>query len=353
MTLYLSNRDGNGKTNEEGHYKLPLNAWNGTVLNAAACLVTQQSPLALGVKIAPGEFKILDTSNNFSFSGWNSADLNVTITTADPANPRISSIVLYVDKGAATSASPPNNPGIVKAVAVNGTPGAVPVAPNGATIQSAVGAGNPYIVLANATVAAAGTTVANAAISDQRVIMTVATNMVNTAAIQDNSISTVKIQDSAITDTKILNGAVTTRKVKPTYIVMNGNNGASRQTFPSANTTYSVVGTSTSYTSGPTNEILDISGTGLCNPGASGAGAQLFIAVGGTAVSKSHYFGVNNVHATGNPRCLYPIAANTTVTIDLRYRTVAAGGEICNSASDQSNSPSFGSELRIVAWGRT
>lgn len=350
MTLYLSNRDGNGKTNEEGHYKFPVNTWSGTVLASTDLLVTQQSPTALGVKIAPGTFKILDTSGNYSFTGWNSADINLAITTADPANPRISSIVLYVDKAATTSASPPNNPGIVKTMSVNGTAGAVPVAPNGAVIQAAVGAGNPYIVLANATVAAAGTTVLNAAISDQRVVVTVGTNLVNNASLQDNSVSKAKMQDSSVDTAELVDLAATTRKMKPTYIVMNGNNGASRQTFPGANTTYGIVGTSYSYVSGPTAEVLDISAQALIN--ASGLGGQFFIRVAGTPVSKSHY-----TNQTGyfmcHTRCLYNIAANTTVTIDAAFRTAGTGGgDVCNTAGDQSASPSFGSEMRIIAWGR-
>ena len=350
MTLYLSNRDGNGKTNEEGHYKLPVNAWSGNVLTSTACAVSQQSPLALGVKVAPGEFKILDTSGNYSFTGWNSADVNVSISTADPANPRISSIVLYVDKGAATSASPPNNPGIVKLMSVNGTPAAVPSAPNGATIQSAVGAGNPYIVLANATVAAAGTQVTNANISDQRVVMTVLTNMVNTAALQDSSVSTAKVQDSAIATAKIADLAATTRKLKPTYTSASGNNGASRQTFPGANTTYTIVGSTINYTSGPTAELLQIKGHAMCQ--FTVGGSQVFLTVGGTQIGRSFY----TAYTDWISRWVegwYEIPANTSITVDMRARTAGTGGgTVCNASGDMTGTPNFGIQMYLIAWGK-
>ena len=170
MTLYLSNRDGNGKTSEEGHYKFQTGVWTGNVLGAAALKVTQNSPLAMNVVVAAGQFKI-DTPDDYSYTGWNNSAATIAISTADPANPRITTIVAYVDKSAPTSASPPNNPGIVKLKAVNGSAAASPVAPNDAAIQSSVGGGNPFIKLANVTVPAAASNIVNANIADVRVLV--------------------------------------------------------------------------------------------------------------------------------------------------------------------------------------
>lgn len=212
MTIYLSNRDGDGKTSEEGHYKFQTAVFTGNVLGATALLVKQNSPLGMNVLVSAGQYKI-DTSTDYSYTGWNTADAAVTITTADPANPRITTIVVYVDKGAATSASPPNNPGITKLMAVNGTPGAVPVAPNGATIQSAVGSGNPYVVLANVTVAAAATQITDANISDQRTQVTVGTNLIDNLSLKNDSVTTSKILDLNVTTGKLADLAVTTGKL--------------------------------------------------------------------------------------------------------------------------------------------
>lgn len=179
MTLYLSNRDGNGKTSEEGHYRLQTALLSGNTLQSTSLAVTQNSPTGLSVLVAPGDFKI-DTTDGYSYTGWNNISTAVIITTADPSNPRITTIVAYVDKGASTSASPPNNPGIIKFMAVNGTPQAVPVAPIDATIQTAVGAGNPYIAIADVRVNAGATAILNTHITDRRAPITLFADMFTT-----------------------------------------------------------------------------------------------------------------------------------------------------------------------------
>lgn len=352
MALYLSNRDGNGKTSEEGHYKFTVNAFTGNILGTGL-QVTQQSTPALGVQVSAGQYRIPTGTGAgaYAYTGWSDAATNVAITTADPANPRISAIVIYVDKGAATSASPPNNPGIAKFASVNGTAGAVPVAPNDATIQAAVGAANPFIRLANVTVAAAGTTVLNAAISDQRVFVTSATDIVNNASLQNLAVSTAKLQDSSVTTAKIANLAATTPKVKPTYVQFAGNNGASRQSTPTANTTYVVTGTSFNYTSGATAEVLFVKGHAMTQ--FTVGGNQSFLTVNGTQIGRSFYTdytGWISKWVEG----WYEIPAATTVTIDYRCRTGGTGGgSICNASTDMTGTPNFGIQMYLVAWGRT
>lgn len=207
MTLFLSNRNGNGKTSEEGHYKFPVNAFSGNVLSAADLVVTQQSPLSRGVTVAAGQYRIPDTSGNFAYTGWNDSPANVNISTADPANPRISAIVLWVDKDAPTSASPPDNPGIVKLSAVNGIPASSPTAPSVATIQAAVN-NNPYIILATARVNAAATTVINAQITDTRTMVTLASNLVGTNSLMDSSVTSAKLADASVLAAKIPDAGV-------------------------------------------------------------------------------------------------------------------------------------------------
>ena len=212
MTVYLSNRDGNGKTSEEGHYKFQTAVWSGSVLGSTALAVTQNSPLGMSVIISAGQFKI-DTSSDYAYTGWNTANYVQTITTADPANPRITTVVTYVDKSAATSASPPNNPGLVKFMAINGVPAASPTAPSGPTIQTAVGAGNPYIILANITVPTGATTIVNANIADARTQVTVGTNLVTTNSLIDGAVSTNKLANLAVSSAKLADTAVTTVKL--------------------------------------------------------------------------------------------------------------------------------------------
>lgn len=166
MTVYLTNRDGSGKTNEEGHYKLLGSILSGNVQASTSLQVIQNSPLGMSVLVKSGIFKI-DTAN-YPYIGWIDADTSVTITTADTSNPRITTIVIYVDKSAATSPTPPNNPGVAKLMAINGTASSSPIAPNDTVIQTAVGASNPYLKLAEVLVGANVTQINNANITDYR-----------------------------------------------------------------------------------------------------------------------------------------------------------------------------------------
>lgn len=172
MTLYLSNRDGVGGTsltNEEGHYRFQTQSWTGNIVMGSGdeLAVTQNSPLGMSVLIGTGDFKI-DTAG-YSYTGWNSASLVATISTANPSNPRKDAVVLYVDKAQNTPGTA-NNPGIIKHMVVAGTPAGSPVAPDDTAISTAVGASNPFIRLANVTVDTGVTQITNANISSTRVL---------------------------------------------------------------------------------------------------------------------------------------------------------------------------------------
>lgn len=208
MTLYVSNRDGNGKTNEEGHYKFQTSMVKGNVLGSSSLQVVQNTTPGMSVIVNAGQFKV-DTSNDYAYTGWSTVTNVVSVSTSDPSNPRITSIVLYVDKSAATSASPPNNPDIAKYMSINGIPAASPSAPGSSVIQSAIGSGNPYIVLANIYIQAASTTILNANITDMRVKTYFADSLVATTSIVDKAVTNAKIADSTITGSKISSNTIT------------------------------------------------------------------------------------------------------------------------------------------------
>ena len=223
MTLYLSNRDGDGKTSEEGHFRLQTQILAGDTLGTTSMLVTQNSPVGLSVLVSPGDFKV-DTSLGYSYTGWNTSNKTVPISTADPANPRLTTIVAYVDKNASTAPIPPNNPDIIKLAAVNGAPNAIPVAPTGTTIQTQIGAGNPYIILADVRVNAGATSVSNANITDRRNLLRIADNVVKTNSLENQAVTSAKIANSGVvtiniadlnvTTAKLANNAVTAAKIE-------------------------------------------------------------------------------------------------------------------------------------------
>jgi hypothetical protein len=97
---------------------------------------------------------IVDTDTNTSSHGANSS-----------GNPRIDSVVLYVDLSASPNSDATN---VAKIAIVAGTPAASPSAPNAAAIQSAIGASNPYIVLSNEAIASGATSITTGNITDMR-----------------------------------------------------------------------------------------------------------------------------------------------------------------------------------------
>jgi hypothetical protein len=98
---------------------------------------------------------------------------NLTIGTADVSNPRIDLVVVYVDNAVSLPSGTPTSAnldgkGVAKAKIVAGTPNASPTAPNSTAIQSSVGAGNPYTVVAEVRVDAGVSVIASNKITDVR-----------------------------------------------------------------------------------------------------------------------------------------------------------------------------------------
>lgn len=126
------------------------------------------------------------------------APVTVAISAASTANPRMDSVVVYIDKSVSASTSVVDNTDlrIVKFKSVAGTPASAPTAPSTATIQSSIGAGNPYMILANVTVPKSSTAASSFKIADTRVTPT-------SAIITDSSITTPKLANKAVTSDKV------------------------------------------------------------------------------------------------------------------------------------------------------
>lgn len=126
------------------------------------------------------------------------APVTVAVSAASTANPRMDSVVAYIDKSVSASTSVVDNTdlGIVKFKSVAGTPASTPTAPSASTIQSSIGAGNPYMILANVTVPKSSTAASSFKIADMRVTPT-------SAIITDNSITTKKLANKSVTSDKV------------------------------------------------------------------------------------------------------------------------------------------------------
>jgi hypothetical protein len=164
MAIFVSNRDG-GKTDEEGHYRFQTNVWSGNVIGDGL-EVTENSPLGMSVLVQDGDARI--PYSDYAYTSWVDGAEAVTISTADPTNPRIDRIVMYVDRGEAPQTVNPNNPNIGMLLAVAGTPAATPSRPSDGAVDTAVGAGNPWIDLADVLVGSSVTQISNSNITSTR-----------------------------------------------------------------------------------------------------------------------------------------------------------------------------------------
>ena len=140
---------------------------SGVVDKAAGHLAVSQlvSP-TMKVRIATGLSLLVDPSGYPTYPIAHLLDYTeVDVVANSSGQPRIDTVVQYYDKAQNTNT---NSTNVAKFLVVQGTPGASPSAPNDATIQAAVSAGNPWHRLANLAVASGATQILTANITDVR-----------------------------------------------------------------------------------------------------------------------------------------------------------------------------------------
>lgn len=130
------------------------------IIGSSSLAVTQNSPAGMSVRVASGWAAIIGTTqaNMGAYTVFNDAQDILTITTADPTNPRIDLVCATVRDAYYTGAF---NDVILQVVA--GTPAGSPVAP---TLPA------NSISLATIAVGAAVTSIVTANITDTRVAVT-------------------------------------------------------------------------------------------------------------------------------------------------------------------------------------
>ena len=140
--------------------------YGSCVANDSSLAVSAGTGMNVTVAIGNG---LISTGTGFARRIATDATNTVSLTAASTANPRIDAVVAYIDNGVTPSTSVVDNTnGVLKFKSVAGSPAATPVAPTASAIQSSVGAGNPYMVLAYVAVAKNAT--AAGAITDVRKI---------------------------------------------------------------------------------------------------------------------------------------------------------------------------------------
>lgn len=168
MSRLIFNRDG-GKTDEFGHLLGLARSMQGEVIEGLLVAANGSPNMTVNVPIGTAMIPTSSGGTAYKYFVGLDATESVAITTANPSNPRNDLIVMYVDIAVTPSQSFTNNSNsMLKLVAVAGTPAASPADPSVANIQAAIGAANPYIILARVAVGAGVTQINSGNITDLR-----------------------------------------------------------------------------------------------------------------------------------------------------------------------------------------
>lgn len=124
----------------------------------------------------------------------------VSIGAASPSNPTNTLIVAYVDRSVSGSTAVTDNTNdVFKLKAVSGAAAATPSDPTTSAIQAAIGAANPYIILARVLKRAGTTSIIDSDITDLRKMITLRDGRINKPEIISNgTIASGHIKDDAI-----------------------------------------------------------------------------------------------------------------------------------------------------------
>lgn len=111
----------------------------------------------------------------------------VSVGAASPSNPTNTLIVAYVDRNVAGSTAVTDNTNdVFKLRAVSGAAAATPSDPTTSAIQAAIGAANPYIILARVLKRPGAASIINSDITDLRKMITLRDGRINRSEIISN-----------------------------------------------------------------------------------------------------------------------------------------------------------------------
>ena len=154
-----------------------------------------------------------DPSYDINVTGAESVDVGA----ASPSNPMNAVIVAYVDRNVAGSASVTDNTNdVFKLKAVSGAAASSPSDPSSSAIQSAIGAANPYIILARVRKRAGATSIIASDITDMRVMATLKAGRINSSSM---------LADDVIKSGHLSDGIVLPRHIKKTDFQLPQENG--------------------------------------------------------------------------------------------------------------------------------
>jgi hypothetical protein len=197
-----------GKHSAAAYSELEKWAYGSCVASATSFVVSAGSGMNLNISTGAGLI-----SDTIARRIGTDATETATVPTASASFNRIDSVVAYIDTAVTpTTGVTDNTNDILKFVVVAGTAAASPVAPNDSAIQSAIGAGKPFMRLYNVTVPQNATNTSGMTFSDQRTVLSapsIADGIVTTAKLAALSVTSAKIATNAVTGDKLATDAIT------------------------------------------------------------------------------------------------------------------------------------------------
>ena len=161
--------------------------WGSCVASSSDFVATAGTGMNISLSAGNG---MIDTGLGFSRRIASDAVNTISVDAASSANPRKDALVAYIDNGVTPTTSVLDNTNdILKFACVAGSPAATPAAPSDATIQTAIGAGNPYVVLWYVTVPKSATSLSTATFTDNRNI----SSKIDGSNIKDGTVTSSKI----------------------------------------------------------------------------------------------------------------------------------------------------------------
>jgi peptidyl-tRNA hydrolase len=238
MSKLVFNRDG-GKTDEFGHLIGLMRFMQGEVIEGLQVAANGAPNMSVNVPYGIAAIPTGSGATGYRYFVGLDATENVTIPTANASNPRNDLIVLWVDKAITPSQAFTNNSnGMLNISVVSGAPASTPADPSVAAIQAAIGAANPYIVLARVVTGAGVTQINSGNITDLRSLTSVnrlLSSQIITAYLADLSVTTGKIADLAVTTGKLAGSAATAPKVGLAAAMTVKTQGATTSNFGGGN----------------------------------------------------------------------------------------------------------------------
>lgn len=168
--------------------------WGSCVASSSDFVATAGTGMNISLSAGNG---MIDTGLGFSRRIASDAVNTISVDAASSANPRKDALVAYIDNGVTPTTSVLDNTNdILKFACVAGNPAATPAAPSDAAIQTAIGAGNPYVVLWYVTVPKSATSLSTATFTDNRNI----SSKIDGSNIKDGTVTASKIDYATIND---------------------------------------------------------------------------------------------------------------------------------------------------------